>query len=132
VKVFVDHNISPRVARALAALFAGEHECVALRDKFRNNITDIDWIASLSNEDRWVVISGDRRIRRNKAEYRAFRKSRLIGFFLSKGLQKASVVKQTERILAQWNAIENQFASVQGGAIFELQMKGTYLAQIKG
>jgi PIN like domain len=123
--------MSPRIARSLAALFAGEHEVVALRDKFPMNIADEDWISLLSREDRWVVVSGDRRITKNRIEYNAFRSSRLIGFFLAPGLQKASVVKQVERILAQWPNIVRQVELVRGSAMFELQMKGVHLRQIK-
>ncbi len=104
----------------------------ALRDKFDIRTPDIDWIEQLSREDRWVVISGDRRITRNRAEFEAFRQSRLVGFFLAPALQKARVVKQMERILAQWESIEKQFDLVRGSAIFELQIKGTHLRQIKG
>jgi hypothetical protein len=46
-------------------------------------------------------------------------------------LKKSPVVKQTERILAQWNSIEQQVKLVKGSAMFELQMKGTLLKQIK-
>ena len=128
----LDHNLSPFIARALAQLFHGTHEVYPLRDKFPINTTDIFWIDELSKDDRWVVISGDRRITRNKAEFEAFRRSRLVGFFLSAGLQKSKVIKQTERILAQWESIEKQFDLVRGSAMFELQMKGVHLRQIKG
>ncbi len=127
-----DHNLSPFIARALSQLFHGLHEIYPLRDKFDIRTSDVQWIEQLSSDDRWVVISGDRRITRNKIEYEAFRRSRLVGFFLSPGLQKASVVKQAERILAQWESIEKQFDLVRGSAMFELQMKGTHLRQIKG
>ena len=123
--------MSPKIARALAELFRGEHEIVALKDKFENTIADEDWIGRLSQDDRWVVISGDRRITKNKVEYNAFRSSRLIGFFLSPGLQKVGVVKQLERILAQWSNIEKQVSLVRGSAMFELSMKGTIFRQIK-
>lgn len=126
-----DHNISHLIARALAELFRGEHEVYALRDKFKTNTPDIEWIDELSKDDRWVIISGDRRITRNRTEYEAFRRSRLVGFFLSAGLQKSKEIKKLERILAQWESIEKQFALVRGSAMFELQMKGTSLRQIK-
>lgn len=131
MKVLFDNNLSPGNARAFAELFKDEHDIVALRDKFPSHVTDLEWIEALSKDDRWVVISGDRRITRNNAEYNAFRSSRLIGFFLSKGLCKSKVVKQAERILAQWENIEKQYQSVRGGAVFELQLKGTFLRQLK-
>jgi hypothetical protein len=119
VKVFFDHNLSPAMARAFRELFKGEHEIVTLRDKFQQDTSDLEWISSLSDEGQWVVISGDRRITRNRAEYNAFRNSRLIGFFLSPGLYKSKVIKQTERILALWDNIEILTRTVEGGAMFD-------------
>ncbi|MCJ2118241.1 hypothetical protein MKK65_16980 [Methylobacterium sp. J-001] len=106
MKVFVDENLSPALARALAALFAGEHQILHIRERYGPGVTDLQWISELSREGGWVVISGDRRIRRNKAEFNAFQASRLTGFFLSAGLCKAPLVKQAERILALWSGIE--------------------------
>jgi hypothetical protein len=131
VKVIFDNNLSPAIARALNELFCGDHHIVALRDKFPSNIADADWIAELSKEGTWVVISGDRRITRNKAEFTAFRNSKLIGFFLSKGLYKSKVTKQVERLLALWGNIETLTSKVEGGAMFELQMKSSRIKQLR-
>jgi hypothetical protein len=130
VKVLVDENLPPALARSLHALFAGKHEVTAIRDRFGPGVKDIEWITKLSAEGRWIVISGDRRITRNKTEYAAFRSSNLVGFFLSKGLYKAPLVKQMERILALWQTIETQSTIVQGGAMFELPMKSTKIKQM--
>ncbi|AZO15368.1 MULTISPECIES: DUF5615 family PIN-like protein [unclassified Mesorhizobium] len=131
MKVLIDENLPPALAKALHALFNGDHEVVHLRARFGPGVKDGDWIQQLSTEGRWIVISGDRRITRNRAEYLAFRNSRLVGFFLSKGLYKAPLVKQMERILALWNAIETQSGIVAGGAMFMLPMKSTRLEQLK-
>lgn len=90
----------------------------------------MDWITALSSEGQWIVISGDRRITRNRTEYNAFRSSNLVGFFLSKGLYKASVIKQMERILALWPTIETQASLLQGGAMFELPMTTIRIKQL--
>ena len=131
MKVLIDENLPPALARALSALFGGDHEVVHLRTRFGPGVVDRVWIDQLSAEGRWVVISGDRRITRNRVEYTAFRNSRLVGFFLSKGLYKAPLVKQMERILALWSAIETQSGIVAGGAMFVLPMKSTRLEQLK-
>lgn len=131
MKVFFDHNLSPVIARALNELFKGQHEVVALRDKFPRTISDIDWITALDREGRWIIISGDRRITRNKAEQAAFRASKHIGMFMAPGLFKSSVVKQAERLLALWPSIETAAGIVQGGAMFELSMSSLKLKQIK-
>lgn len=131
MRVLIDENLSPAIAKALAALFAGRHEIVHLRERFGGGVEDEVWIGTLSSEGRWIVISGDRRITRNRLEYEAFRSSNLVGFFLSKGLFKSSVVKQMERILALWDRIEQQASIVQGGAMFELPIKSTRLGQLR-
>ncbi|MGO8738173.1 PIN-like domain-containing protein [Rhodoblastus sp.] len=131
MKVFFDHNISPALARAVRELFRDQHAVTFLSEKFKRTTADVEWISALSEEGRWVIISGDRRITKNKAEYNTFRSSKLIGFFLSPGLNKAPVIKQLERILAQWENIEKIAGTVQGGAMFELQMKSTRIQQLK-
>jgi PIN like domain len=131
VKVFCDHNISPAMARALRELFQGQHEVTMLQDKFRRNTPDIEWIGKLSQEGNWIVLSGDRRITRNRAEYNAFRGSALTGIFLAPAVYRSPVIKQMERILALWGAIETVVASVAPGAMFELPITSTKLRQIK-
>jgi hypothetical protein len=131
VNFFFDHNMSPAMARAFRELFKKEHEIAYLSEKFPRDIADVDWIAELSRQGQWVVISGDRRITRNRAEYHAFRNSNLIGLFLSEGMYKAPVAKQMERILALWPNIVTVCKTVQGGAMFELPLKRTLLRQLK-
>ena len=131
MKVFFDHNMSPAMARAFRELFKKEHEITFLAERFQRDISDVEWISDLSREGNWIVVSGDRRITRNRAEYHAFRNSNLIGLFLSEGLHKALVTKQMERILALWPVIVTVGKTVQGGAMFELPLKSTRLRQMK-
>lgn len=131
MKIFFDHNMSPAMARAFRELYKGQHQISFLAEKFPRDISDIDWIAELSRDGQWVVVSADRRITRNRAEYHAFRSSSLIGLFLSEGLYKSPVAKQMERILALWPTIVSVCNTVQGGAMFELPMKSTRLRQLK-
>jgi len=125
LKVLIDENLSPAIARALDGFFGAEHQVEHMRTKFGAGVRDLDWIARLSEEGGWIIISGDRRITRNKAERNAFRNSRIIGFFLSSGLYKARVVKQLERILSLWDVIESTSATMAGGSIFELPAKSS-------
>ena len=130
MKVLVDENLSPALARALNALFAGEPEIRHLRDRFGPAVKDAEWIPELSREGRWIVLSGDRGIRRKKAEYNAFRASRLVGFFLSAGLYKAPLVKQAERILALWSGIETFGERSGPGSMFELPMSSSRIGTL--
>ena len=106
MKVIIDENLSPAIAKALNELFAGEHDVEHIRDKFGPGVKDADWIARLSHEGHWIVISGDASIAKKKAEQAAFRNSRLIGFFLAPALNGAKVTKQMQRLLALWDDIE--------------------------
>jgi PIN like domain len=130
LKVLIDENLPPALARALAALFVGEHEIDHLRIKYGAGVKDVDWIGALNQEGRWIVVSGDTRITRNKAEQMAFRNSRLIGFFLAPSLKKAKLTRQMQRILALWEDIDALSQRVAGGAMFELPMSGA-IRQLK-
>lgn len=125
MKVVVDENLPPALAKALDALFAGEHRIVHIRDRYGPHVQDLQWIPELSQEGRWVILSADRGIRKTKAEYHAFRASRLIGFFLSAGLNKAPLVKKAERILALWGDIETFATRSAAGSMYELPMTST-------
>ncbi|MBA4492421.1 hypothetical protein H1S04_16950 [Paracoccus sp. S1E-3] len=130
MKVMVDENLPPAMAKALAALFAGKHEIIHLRQRFGPAVKDTEWIAALHSEGHWIIISADRRIAKNKAEQQAFKGSKLVGFFFASGLQKAKLTKQMERLMALWETIEKQAELVGGGAMFEIPMKSTKLNQI--
>jgi len=82
----VDENLPPPLARALAALFVGQHEVVHLRDRFGPKVQDVDWLTALNREGSWVILSADRRITKNKSEQRVFHNSKHIGFFFAPGL----------------------------------------------
>lgn len=130
MKVMVDENLPPAMAKALACLFAGRHEVKHLREMFGPAVKDLEWIGALSEEGHWVIISGDRRIAKNKAEQLTFKSSKLVGFFFASGLQKAKLTKQMERLMALWETIETQAGLVGGGAMFEIPMKSSKLNQI--
>jgi hypothetical protein len=124
VNFLLDENLPPRLARSLNELFKGNHQVVALRDRFGQGVLDVDWINTLSQEGRWIVISADRRITKNRAEMHAFRHSRLVGFFLSKAVYKSKLTKKAARILALWDDMVTLAETVGGGATFELPIKG--------
>ena len=124
MKVVVDENLSPALARALNALFAGQHEVAHMRDKFGASVKDVDWIRRLSDEGHWIVISGDANITKRKAEQSAFRNSRLTDFFFAPALNSAKVTKQMQRLLAIWDDIEAIAKPVAPGAMYELPIKG--------
>lgn len=131
MKVLVDENLPPALARSLHALFEPEHAVIHIRERFGPGITDVEWIRGLSQEGRWAIISGDRRIARNRAERQAFHESKLIGFFLAPAIAKSPVTKQMIRILALWDNMVDLAGRIEGGALFELPGKSSRLRQIR-
>lgn len=116
----VDENLSPYLARALEGLLSADHQIEHIRSHFGPGLTDLSWIEILSQQGEWIILSGDRRISRNKAELAAFRSSNLIGFFLCRTLTQKPVRQQLIRILTIWDQIEAQARLVQPGAMFEI------------
>ena len=131
MKILIDEHLPPALARALNALFDGDHDIVHLRERFGSGVKDVQWIGELSREGRWIVISADRRITRNKAEYTAFQNSRLTGFFMAPGIYKSPLVRQMIRLLHLWDSIVDLAARVEGGAMFELPVKSTRIRQLR-
>ncbi|MBS0480291.1 MAG: hypothetical protein JSR79_13480 [Proteobacteria bacterium] len=63
----------PALARGLNALFDGQHEIVALREKFgRSGVPDAEWITALGREGGWTVLSGDLRIAKKRPSRELF------------------------------------------------------------
>ena len=120
------------MARALRELFKGQHEVTWLAERFARTTTDQDWMRELGQNGQWLVFTADRRIIRTHAELHAFRQAKLTGFFLSKGLAKCRVIKQLERILANWEQIETLSHKTSGGSLFELGMKTNHPKVLKG
>ena len=78
--------MSPHLAAAVAGLEqaqgSGGHAVIHLGAKLPRNTDDVVWIRALAAERDWIIVSGDLRITRNKAERLAWRESGLTAFFL--------------------------------------------------
>jgi PIN like domain len=99
LKLLLDHNLSPKIARTLAALYAPEHEIVALREKFSANVTDVDWITALDREGGWAVLTQDLRIRTRPHERAAMDRARIVFFFLAGAWRKFTVEETAARLI---------------------------------
>ncbi|MFL2778485.1 MAG: DUF5615 family PIN-like protein [Paracoccus marcusii] len=130
MRILVDENLPPALARALAELFINQHDVIHIRQRYGPGVKDVDWIKDLNADGHWTIISADRRISKNKAEQTAFRASRLIAFIFAPALQKATMLKKMERLMVMWPKIETQVGLVQGGSMFEIPAKGDRLRPV--
>lgn len=121
MKVFLDNNLSPYLARALHTLLEPEgDQVVHLSERFAPDTEDRVWIEALAAEGGWIVISADRRINRNPIEREAWRRSRLVVFFLSPQWRRLRHIEIAWRLLRWWPRIEEQARLVSPPAAFEL------------
>lgn len=92
MRFFLDNNISHRLAAALIALDdrveRGDWTVEHLRVRFNQQTEDVTWLEALGREGEWILISGDIRISRNRAERAAWRESGLTAFFSLANIQK--------------------------------------------
>ena len=99
MKLLLDHNLSPRIARALDALFSGEHQIYALRERFRPAATDTEWITALDQEGGWAVLTRDLRIKTRPHERHALDRAQIVFFFLDGSWRKFDVAETTARLI---------------------------------
>ncbi len=120
MRFFFDNNLSPHLAKAMAALCRPQDVTVEhLREKFPEATTDIEWINRLSGEGDWSVITQDRLIR-NPLEKEAFRQSGLTAFVLTKAWTSHRYWEKAAQVVRWWPGIMEQAGLVEGGAIFEV------------
>lgn len=71
MRFFFDTCITKRIVRALREL--SERQSIThLEEMFPADTPDRDWIRELRQHGDWVIVSGDRRIRRSAAEKAAW------------------------------------------------------------
>lgn len=98
MRLLVDNNLAPRLARAVDILFI-EHEIVALRDKFAADTPDVEWVGSLDREGGWAVLTKDLRLRTRPRERAALDRSRIVFFFLAGSWRTFSVEETAARLI---------------------------------
>jgi|SwirhirootsSR2_FD_contig_31_5520312_length_1558_multi_4_in_0_out_0_2 hypothetical protein len=123
MKFLLDNNLSPKLARALAALSEGGHEVVALRDRFPADTSDETWIRQLGKEGGWCVVSGDRFLK-TPGERAAWRESKLTTFFLAPGWSSLTHWAKAAKLVHAWPIIESTAVNVEAGAAFEVKVSG--------
>jgi hypothetical protein len=109
VKVFFDNCTSPVLAQTLNGFVNHRgHEAVHLRDRFAQDSADVEWITALGEEEEtWVVITGDDRIRKNRAERAAYREAQIRGFVLAPAYHTTKHNVTASVLVRRWPDIED-------------------------
>ncbi|MHB8528669.1 MAG: PIN-like domain-containing protein [Caulobacteraceae bacterium] len=124
MRLLVDNDLPPRLARALGIIFAPDHEIAALRDKFgRADIKDEEWIPALGDEGGWAVLSADLNIARKLPSRELFLRAGLVGFFFSPAMQKWPLSRQAARVLILWPQMVAHLRTTANG-VFQMPTTG--------
>lgn len=130
MKFILDNNISPHIAHGINKFCAHEgHEVIALRDKFKENTSDLEWLSTLKKEGNWVIISHDR-FAKNNLEKEAFYRGDSLAFILKKGWSGLKYWEKAAKIVKIWPAVVNQANLVDSG-VFEIPVNGGKFKQAK-
>ena len=131
MKLFLDNNLSPRLAKALSAL-EGEHgnEVIHLRDKYAPNAPDTQWMTELAKEGAWIVITSDYRISKSPHELRAWKEAGLVVFFLRKSWRSLKFWDQAWQLTKQWPSICQEASHASPGQGYIVPLKGTIFARV--
>lgn len=125
MKVFFDNCTSPVLASTLNGFIEHQgHSAHHIKDlPCGRDADDVEWIALLAQDTHpWMVLTGDDRIRKNKAERAAYRQAKLFGFVLAPAYQKTPAHQTASFMLWRWPEMEKLFELVGGAVLYELPM----------
>lgn len=131
MKFFLDNNISHRLAAALLILEdrveRGDWTVQHLKERFEPQTEDVIWLEALGHEGEWIVISGDIRISRSRAEKAAWRESGLTAFFFASQYPEKNIWTQVTHFLRWWPEITREareHREAPEGSGYVIPMKG--------
>lgn len=107
MKVLFDNCTSPVMASTLDGFIRWEgHSAVHIRDLPLTNPKDVEWMNYLAaSRDEWLIVTGDQRIRKNKAEAQAFRRANLKAVVLASAYQKTGMQRCCAVLIDQWPSL---------------------------
>lgn len=124
MRFFIDNNIAPRLARGFNEFVKGEHEVLHLRERFKPNAPDVEWMRTLASETNWVIISGDVAIGRNPHEVKAWKEAGHTIFFLKAGWTNIEFWQQVQKLAKCFPEIVSLAQRAQAGDSFLVTVNG--------
>jgi len=121
VKYFFDNCISYRYARMLSAL--EEYEVVALRERYAEDIDDVELFQALAGSG-YVFVTTDDRQKTRECEAAAIRDSGLTALWLGPFWAKKTFWDQAKWIIYRWPIIDGYVKGVAQGTCAEVKENG--------
>lgn len=125
MRVFFDNCTTPVLAETLNGYLHHRDESAShIRDlPCGRHAADLEWMVYLAGTgDDWLVITGDKRIQKNKAERAAFRQAGLKGLVLAAGYQTTPINQQASLLIWRWPDIDGLLKNLRPPFLFEIPM----------
>lgn len=123
MRFLFDNNLSIDLAHGLRELRRSfDEEIIHLKDRYPENISDIEYLQDLIGEGGWSVISADR-FKKNAAERQAIRHPRIKVFLINPSFHKLPSWRKTKTLINQWEDI-SKIASATSGGVFTVRIQG--------
>jgi hypothetical protein len=125
LKIFFDNCTSPVLSETLNGFVAHlGHQAFHIKDlPCGRHASDLEWIEMLARDPGvWILVTGDTRIQKNKAQRAAYRSAGLRWFVLSPAYQKVPMHKCASFLIWRWPEMEQLMNLVGGAALYELPM----------
>jgi hypothetical protein len=120
VTYFFDNCFSPRIVRCLREFRVDAQH---LQEHFSADTQDEDWLPEVDRR-RWIVLSGDQRIRKNPSVKAVYLKTDLIVFFAYKGFPELPLWPQALWVFNHWEVIERAASRAAPRQSFEVNVNG--------
>ncbi len=126
-----DENVTIHAVRVLDA-FDLKNEVRHLTQMFDPGVPDTEWIRAVAEWDELpVILSGDGRILRNRAERAVLRSSNLTFVYLAKGWMNTPWNNYAWKIVRAWPGVVRETVRVRRPSIFELAVSSLKLKLIE-
>ena len=102
--VFFDNNVAPALVNILKALSV---DAVHLKEHFKQNTTDEDWIPEVGRHG-WIVVTWDFRIYKRPAQRDALTQNGVKAVFLPSSFSQKKIWDQAAWIVKHWPKIVEQ------------------------
>lgn len=120
---FIDENINKKLAYALDHLSDIEgkgHTVVPAKDfNEGKGVPDMEWLARIKEEGKWVIISKDR-FKKSDPERYAFENAGITIFNLGKPWNKKNGWETAVQLIAWWPAISREVLKLERPMVYEL------------
>lgn len=126
MKLVLDENLPPAIARALAALSVGsDHSVLHVRDLVPRATPDVDWIPIAAAQGVDAVVSLDHRMLTRKQELASLRAWRLTVFILAAGWSGMKIWDKAWLLTRWWPRLVETAEAAPPGSVFRVPAQHT-------